>query len=629
MKNSILLLALLIFFTEGFGDHTRQIPTSYAGRFQPLSVYARHWLYEISHQNHLSVAQLQESDSNALSFLWQLHFFGHFDWHDEPIFWIGHADLKERLALPIKAQRFSFRQLKAKLSAHAELQTLDRERYKDLLEELERVSALLSTFEQLQGSALSMANSDFKQAYLKLKMEHLPPPEIAVQLEMAFPLAMRLKQAGEILKILPGKFKNGEWFSPHAFHAEVYNQKTATLELIGNFTLYPEALFQTLRQSYFAWENAVLEKDRPAERHWEGIFTAQLLEGYDTLASKPHLQASGKYLSYPSKGQLMAEEIYFHTPLVSLCSAIYAAAALFLLVSYRLKKTGFARGGIILATAGFLLHTTVLCMRTYILGRPPVTNMLETVLYVPWVSVAVGLLLSLLMKQAMPLMAATVASTILLMILNMSYLGERFENLQAVLDSQYWLIIHVLMVVGSYGIFILSAILGHFYLGLTAFRKEMPTNTATESPQQRELARAILQTIYLGTLLLIGGTLLGGVWAAESWGRFWDWDPKESWAFISICIYLLWIHAYRFHKIGNFGLAIGSILGVLMISFTWYGVNYILGTGLHSYGFGKGGQWIYYSYLYAELLFVTTMTTVAWRRGFLGKKLAKNSNSMV
>src|SRR5438128_6981056 len=103
----------------------------------------------------------------------------------------------------------------------------------------------------------------------------------------------------------------------------------------------------------------------------------------------------------------------------------------------------------------------------------------------------------------------------------------------------------------------------------------------TETLPMKRLSQVILQTLYGGTTLLITGTILGGIWAAESWGRFWDWDPKESWAFISSCFYLIWIHAYRFGRIGSFGLAIGAVGGLLAISFTWYGVNYILGTGLH------------------------------------------------
>jgi ABC-type transport system involved in cytochrome c biogenesis permease subunit len=108
----------------------------------------------------------------------------------------------------------------------------------------------------------------------------------------------------------------------------------------------------------------------------------------------------------------------------------------------------------------------------------------------------------------------------------------------------------------------------------------------------------------LGIALLIPGTILGGVWAAESWGRFWDWDPKESWAFISSCAYLIIIHSYTFGHIRGFGLAVGSIVGLLFISFTWYGVNYVLGTGLHSYGFGTGGEFWYYGFILAEALFL-------------------------
>ncbi|MBA3604208.1 MAG: cytochrome c biogenesis protein CcsA, partial [Parachlamydiaceae bacterium] len=146
-------------------------------------------------------------------------------------------------------------------------------------------------------------------------------------------------------------------------------------------------------------------------------------------------------------------------------------------------------------------------------------------------------------------------------------------------------------------LFLLSSILGHIYLvGLAYYKRE---TTSLEL-----VAQSIVLSLYIGVVLLIGGTLLGGIWAAQSWGRFWDWDPKESWAFISICIYLLWIHAYRFGKIQHLGIAVGSILGFLAISFTWYGVNYILGTGLHSYGFGSGGNFYYYCYLFAELLFL-------------------------
>ena len=150
------------------------------------------------------------------------------------------------------------------------------------------------------------------------------------------------------------------------------------------------------------------------------------------------------------------------------------------------------------------------------------------------------------------------------------------------------------MVVGSYGLFILAGALGHLYLLLTLLGTKKLSS----------LGLYIKQALYAGIALLIPGTLLGGVWAAQSWGRFWAWDPKESWAFISACIYLLWIHAFTYRKIADFGLAVGSIVGLLAISFTWYGVNYILGTGLHSYGFGQGGRGAYTAFVVIELVFL-------------------------
>jgi ABC-type transport system involved in cytochrome c biogenesis permease subunit len=223
--------------------------------------------------------------------------------------------------------------------------------------------------------------------------------------------------------------------------------------------------------------------------------------------------------------------------------------------------------------------------------------MFETVVYVPWVAVLTGFALYFFTRNKVLVIASTAAAFLFLIFLQLTHLDNGMENVQAVLDSQFWLMIHVLMVVGSYGLFILAGILGHLYLGMHLYYH-------SETPAMANLGRNIIQIIFIGTSLLITGTILGGVWAAESWGRFWDWDPKESWAFISSCIYLIWIHLYTFGHIGNFGLAVGSVAGLSAIGFTWYGVNYILGTGLHSYGFGTGGEQYFYLFMLLEALFL-------------------------
>lgn len=128
------------------------------------------------------------------------------------------------------------------------------------------------------------------------------------------------------------------------------------------------------------------------------------------------------------------------------------------------------------------------------------------------------------------------------------------------------------------------------------------------------LSNILLTLLYIGEFLLIAGTVLGGIWAAQSWGRFWDWDPKEAWAFISAAVYALIIHAYRFNYIASFGLASGAVLGLVSILFTWYGVNFVLGTGLHSYGFGNGSGWYFFFYAAAELVFLGTIFTLAAKK---------------
>ncbi len=248
----------------------------------------------------------------------------------------------------------------------------------------------------------------------------------------------------------------------------------------------------------------------------------------------------------------------------------------------------------------FLLHTLILGLLWYTLRRPPVSNMGETLLYVPWTTVLFGLLFAKKLKYAVPLAA----------LVPLIFLPDplTFSPLPPVLHAPYWLVVHVLMIVGSYGLFFLTALLSHFYL----LRKN-------PSPS---LEKTLMQTLYLGTALLIVGTLLGGMWAQVSWGRFWDWDPKESWAFISIGFYLILIHAYRFKHISGRGVASGSLIGLILISFTWYGVNYILGTGLHSYGFGSGGIFLYLLYILGEIGFLT-FANKNYKKSLIEKKGGK------
>ncbi len=200
-------------------------------------------------------------------------------------------------------------------------------------------------------------------------------------------------------------------------------------------------------------------------------------------------------------------------------------------------------------------------------------------------------------------------------------LDRGFSPLQPVLRDNFWLTIHVLTIVSSYGAGLLAWMLGNVSLGYYLFGRyrtvsaaQAAKNRDAKAAAQREDAEAaegagpryttvrppeachtlagyIYKAMQVAVLLLAAGTILGGLWADVSWGRFWGWDPKEVWALISCLVYLAILHGRYAGWIGDLGLAVGSVLGASAIIFSWYGVNFVLGVGLHSYGFGTGGQW--------------------------------------
>ncbi|MDR3624385.1 MAG: cytochrome c biogenesis protein CcsA [Chlamydiales bacterium] len=480
-------------------------------------------------------------DINAEEFLWNLYLFGYTPYEKMPLFLIASKPIKELLSLNLEENHFSYKEIK-----HAK--TIDDKNLNHLKEKIYLFTAF--------GNGVLNQNKQMNQASFSLTEELLD---------------------SDTFLLLPLKVRKEEWISLSSL-AKTVGKKN----LISNFTPYTDAAFKNLQEAYLSLE----KMQRPTPE-----MASSLLNAYQEIAGSVYTRAEGKALYYPTLFQLQIEHFTYLLPFTETALFFYILAIIALLFFLE-KKIGLG-----LFLAAFSINTCYLVLRCIVLERPPVTNMFESVIYVPFIASFVALILYRIFKNRMILLAASTTSCILLLIVYFTHIDKGLENVQAVLDSGYWLVIHVLMVVGSYALFILAGVLAHFYLGIFFLKNK----------ESKILSTLILQCMYVGIALLISGTILGGIWAAESWGRFWDWDPKESWAFISSCIYLLWIHAYRFKIIKSFGLAMGAILGLLAISFTWYGVNYVLGTGLHSYGFGSGGEVYYYLFLGIEALFLSTI----------------------
>lgn len=436
------------------------------------------------------------------------------------------------------------------------------------------------------------SNQAVEAAVLQLTRTHTPPKQIDLQIEAAYPLAERLQNVDSAWIALPSYSDPSHWHSLKALELTTYHLESNRLLPIANFTAYPDETFHQIREAYVQLEKALLSDVDQGEATQ---LANRLLQAYQHLYDT----RSDLHSVFPSMMQLKTESFYHRFPSTPLALAGYLLAALLFLIDRYHPKSWIRKGGWIAHLTAFLVQTCCLALRCYILGRPPVSNMFETLLFVPWTAVLSSYLLYIFIRTEMVLAASALSASTLLILLQWSGIEHSLENVQPVLNSHYWLIIHVLMVVGSYGVFVLGGLLAHLYLIFFHYQRHSHLEL---------IGKLIIQSMFLGTALLIPGTLLGGVWAAQSWGRFWDWDPKESWAFISSCTYLIWIHAYVFKKIHYFGAAIGAIVGLMMIGFTWYGVNYILGTGLHSYGFGEGGAFYFLLYIAGELFFLAFFT---------------------
>ena len=225
----------------------------------------------------------------------------------------------------------------------------------------------------------------------------------------------------------------------------------------------------------------------------------------------------------------------------------------------------------------FLAHTTGIGLRWYISGQAPWSNAYESMIYVAWASALGGLLF--MRRSPITLSLATILAGVILFVANLNSMDPEITPLVPVLQS-YWLMIHVAVITASYGFFGISFLIGSLTIGTLAFSKKL--QVLEQKLQELRIINEMCVTI--GLCLLTAGTFIGAVWANESWGRYWGWDPKETWALITMIVYAIVLHIHlipRFNTMLTFSiLSVYALSAVLM---TYFGVNYYL-AGLHSYG---------------------------------------------
>tara|TARA_R110001592_G_scaffold137257_5_gene355108 strand:- start:3497 stop:4705 length:1209 start_codon:yes stop_codon:yes gene_type:complete len=272
------------------------------------------------------------------------------------------------------------------------------------------------------------------------------------------------------------------------------------------------------------------------------------------------------------------KRLFMYYTFVGLLMLVFLFMDIFSAKKWKKTVVKFLTGGLFIL---FGLHTIGLAARWYISGHAPWSNGYESMIYIGWATVFAGFLFSRTSK--MTLAATSILTALILMVAHLNWLDPEITPLVPVLKS-YWLMIHVAVITGSYGFLGLGCLLG--FMNLILMIVKTAKNRLRINSTIKELTIIVEMTLTVGLFMAAVGTFLGGVWANESWGRYWGWDPKETWALVIVLIYAMILHLRFIPKAnGKFLFNLVAVLGFSTVIMTYFGVNYYL-AGLHSYAKG-------------------------------------------
>ncbi|NGX43266.1 MAG: Cytochrome c biogenesis protein CcsA [Chlamydiae bacterium] len=353
-------------------------------------------------------------------------------------------------------------------------------------------------------------------------------------------------------------------------------------------TAYFQPLFPLEGQDQNKWLNmgeGLLARVNTSELHPGIPLVASMKDAYqsgDEGAFQKSFLEYQKLLTqrFPDTVRKASFEVYFNQfqPFY-LSILLYITAFVLSMLSWIVWPKKFQKAAFFLLIVGLLIHTFGIVARMYIEGRPPVTNLYSSAIFVGWGSVLLGIALERLYRNGIGTAVSTVIGSLTLIIAHhLSGKGDTMEMMRAVLNSNFWLSSHVVTITIGYSSTFLAGFLGCFYI----LRRLISREKNLQDVQQ--IGNMVYGIVCFSTLFSFVGTVLGGIWADQSWGRFWGWDPKENGALLIVLWNAIILHARWAGLVRTQGMMILVVFGNVITSFSWFGVN-MLGIGLHSYGF--------------------------------------------
>ena len=337
-----------------------------------------------------------------------------------------------------------------------------------------------------------------------------------------------------------------------------------------------------------AWQNIgtnLMQSARTGEINPATKFYAEMVTAYRADQPDDFNRIVGEYRAwladrFAPQVQKADQEFFFSTmePFYK-ATVIYVLALVLALFSWFNLSDWLRRSAFYLIGLAWVVHTIGLVFRMYLEGRPPVTNLYSSAIFIGWAAVILGMVLERIYRDGIGCVVAGSAGFVTLIIAhNLALSGDTMEMMRAVLDTNFWLATHVVAVTLGYASTFVAGFLAIIYILRGVFTTTLTAETATS------LARMVYGIVCFATLFSFVGTVLGGIWADQSWGRFWGWDPKENGALLIVLWNATILHARWGGLVRERGLMNLAVIGNIVTSFSWFGVN-MLGIGLHSYGF--------------------------------------------
>ncbi len=555
------------FHFRAFGS----LPVLMDGRFQPLDSVARNALLQMRSKQTVLLDDVRPESATQ----WLLATLAAPESADsQKIFRVNNGEVLALLRLPETREYFSYNDIQpqaSQLFAQAgRIEGIENSRRTVFESQLMKLANAINLYEQLELSLKPPRTGDFA-AELASYTKSIRPGMIAMD-DRAAGRSYDTNALGLFLGFLAG-YDTMARYSPLSPippadnlvpRDEWQSVGTNLMLMAGGGQLNPAtAAYATMVTAYRANDPARFNQAVDGYRAW--------------LAGR-----------YPHEISLANQEFVFNgiQPFY-LATLIYIAALLLAFLSWFHGTGWLRRSAFLLVILAWVIHSFGLVFRMHLEGRPPVTNLYSSAVFIGWGAVVLGMILEKIHQDGVGCVVASLAGFVTLIIAhNLALGGDTMEMMRAVLNTNFWLSTHVITVTLGYASTFVAGLLAIIYILRGLLTNRLNPGAA------RALARMVYGVVCFATLFSFLGTVLGGIWADQSWGRFWGWDPKENGALLIVLWNAAILHARWGGLVRERGLMILAVIGNIITSWSWFGVN-MLGIGLHSYGFTNAAfQWL-------------------------------------